>query len=101
VVRDTAVALLHDGILEHVLGITPEAQALKTNIKYLQDARAGMQAVATGDGQVLFVMAATPIATIRRVAEAGEVMPQKSTYFHPKVPTGLFVHTLDPSREVA
>jgi uncharacterized protein (DUF1015 family) len=101
VVRATAVALLHDGILEHVLGITPEAQAQKTNIRYLQDARAGIEAIASGQGQALFMVAPTPVATIRRVAEAGEVMPQKSTFFHPKVPTGLFVHTLDPTRSVA
>jgi uncharacterized protein (DUF1015 family) len=35
------------------------------------------------------------------VAEAGEVMPQKSTFFHPKVLTGLTIHTLDPARNVA
>ena len=101
VVRDTAVALLHDGLIEHVLGVSPEAQAAKTNIKYLQDTRAGIELLESGQGQVLFVMAATPVATIRRVAEAGEVMPQKSTFFHPKVPTGLLFHTLDPTRSVA
>jgi uncharacterized protein (DUF1015 family) len=100
-VRATAVALLHDGIIEHLLGVTPEAQAAKTNIKYLQDARAGAAAVERAEGQVLFVVAATPVATIRAVAEAGQVMPQKSTFFHPKVLTGLLFHTLDPSRSVA
>jgi uncharacterized protein (DUF1015 family) len=100
VVARTAVALLHDGLLEHILGISPEAQALKTNIKYLQDARAGVEAVERGQGQVFFLMNPTPVATIREVAEAGEVMPQKSTYFYPKVPTGLFFHTLDPTRDV-
>jgi uncharacterized protein (DUF1015 family) len=35
---------------------------------------------------------------VRDVAESGEVMPQKSTFFYPKVPTGLLLHTLDPSR---
>lgn len=101
VVRQTAVALLHDGIIEHLLGVSPEAQAAKTNIRYLQDTRAGIAALGSGDAQVLFVMAATPVATIRRVAEAGEVMPQKSTFFYPKVPTGLLIHTLDPGRSVA
>ncbi len=101
VVRQTGVALLHDGLLEHVLGITPEAQAAKTNIRYLQDAKDGMAALQAGTGQVLFLMRGTPVSVVRRVAEAGEVMPQKSTFFHPKVPTGLFFHTLDPSRTVA
>ena len=42
----------------------------------------------------------TPVEQVRRVAEAGEVMPQKSTFFYPKVMTGLAVHTLDPARSV-
>jgi len=46
------------------------------------------------------LMNATPVAQVRAVAEEGEVMPQKATYFYPKVLTGLAVHTLDPKREV-
>ena len=42
----------------------------------------------------------TPPNVVRDVAEAGEVMPQKSTFFFPKVLTGLTIHTLDPAREV-
>jgi len=100
VVARTAVALLHDGIIEHILGVSAEAQALKTNIKYLQDAKSGVDYVERGQGQVFFLMNPTPVSTIREVAEAGEVMPQKSTYFYPKVLTGLFFHTLDPTRSV-
>ncbi|MEZ4221290.1 MAG: DUF1015 domain-containing protein [Polyangiaceae bacterium] len=96
VLRSTAVALLHDGILEHLLGITPEAQAAKTNIRYLQDASTGVDMLRAGKGQGLFMLNATPIRTIREVAESGEVMPQKSTFFYPKVPTGLLIHTLRP-----
>jgi uncharacterized protein (DUF1015 family) len=49
----------------------------------------------------LFLVKPTPVSVVRAVAEAGEVMPQKSTFFYPKVPTGLFFHTLDPSRSVS
>ncbi|HEX4475655.1 MAG TPA: DUF1015 domain-containing protein [Polyangiaceae bacterium] len=100
VVRETAVALLHDGILEHILGVTPEAQAAKTNLRYLQDPKQGAALVERGEGQVLFLMNPTPVSTVRRIAEAGEVMPQKSTFFYPKVPSGLFFHTLSGEREV-
>jgi uncharacterized protein (DUF1015 family) len=100
VMRDATVALLHDGLLEHVLGITPEAQAAKTNIRYMQDPRKGAEELDRGDAQVLFMMNPTPVATVRRVAEAGEVMPQKSTFFYPKVPSGLFFHTLLADRHV-
>jgi uncharacterized protein (DUF1015 family) len=101
VLRKTDVIVLHSGLLEHVLGITPEAQAAKTNLWYPQDAAAALAAVRTGRGQVLFLMNATPVADVRAVAEAGEVMPQKSTFFFPKVWTGLAFHTLDTARRVA
>jgi uncharacterized protein (DUF1015 family) len=99
--RRTDVALLHMGLLEPVLGITPEAQAAKTNIYYPQDGAAALRELRSGKGQVLFLMNATPVAQVREVAEAGEVMPQKSTFFHPKVLTGLCIHTLEPDRAVA
>jgi uncharacterized protein (DUF1015 family) len=101
VLRKTDVALLHDGVLEHLLGITKDAQAAKTNIWYPQDARASLAELRAGKGDALFVMNATPVAQVREVAEAGEVMPQKSTFFYPKVLTGLCIHTLEPEREVA
>jgi uncharacterized protein (DUF1015 family) len=108
VLRQTDVALLHAGLLEDVLGITPEAQAAKTNLWYPQDAAAALARVRGEAGQagneagdVLFLMAATPVADVRAVAEAGHVMPQKSTFFYPKVLTGLTIHTLEPARRVA
>ncbi len=91
----TDVGLLHAGVLEHLLGITPEAQAAKTNLWYPQDARAALGELRSGKGQLLALMSATPVSDVRTVAEAGEVMPQKSTFFYPKVLTGLAIHTLE------
>ncbi len=99
--RRTDVALLHLGLLEPVLGITPEMQSARTNILYPQDAVAALRDLRSGKGQVLFLMNATPVAQVREVAEAGEVMPQKSTFFYPKVLAGLAIHTLEPARNVA
>ncbi len=101
VLRRTDVAVLHSALLEDLLGITQEAQAAKTNLWYPQDAAQALRELRGGKGQVLFLMNATPVAEVRRVAEAGEVMPQKSTFFYPKVLTGLAIHTLEPSRTVA
>lgn len=98
--RRTDVAVLHMGILEHVLGITKEAQAAKTNLWYPQDAPGALGELRGGKGQVLFLMNATPVADVRRVAEAGEVMPQKSTFFYPKIATGVAIHTLEHDEEV-
>jgi uncharacterized protein (DUF1015 family) len=102
--RQTDVALLHMGLLEPVLGITPEMQAAKSNIWYPQNADAALRSLRGGGekgGQALFLMNGTPVEQVRRVAEAGEVMPQKSTFFYPKVLTGLCIHTLEPNRAVA
>ncbi len=101
VLRKTDVAILHGGVLEALLGITPEMQAAKSNIWYAQDARGASAELEAGKGQALFLMNATPVGQVRDVAEAGEVMPQKSTFFFPKVLTGLAIHTLDPERTVA
>jgi len=98
--RGTDVAILHAVVLEHALGITLEAQAKQTNLAYLKDAGDAVRKISAGDGDVLFLMNATPVAQVRAVAEEGEVMPQKATYFYPKVLTGLAIHTLDPTREV-
>jgi uncharacterized protein (DUF1015 family) len=101
VLRRTDIAVLHAGLLEGVLGITPAAQAAKTNLFYPQDAKKALAELRAGKGDVLFLLNATPVVEVRKVAEAGEVMPQKSTFFYPKVPTGLAIHTLDPARVVA
>jgi uncharacterized protein (DUF1015 family) len=42
-----------------------------------------------------FIIKPTPIASVRRIADAGQVMPRKTTYFAPKVITGLVMHALD------
>lgn len=101
VLRRTDVAVLHDAVLEHLLGITKEAQAEKTNLWYPQDLAGTLVELRGGKGQFLFVMNPTPVHQVRSVAEAGEVMPQKSTFFFPKVLTGLAIHTLRPSEHVA
>ena len=94
--RETDVAILHGAILEEMCGVTKEAQAAKTNLWYPQNATSALADLRAGKGDCLFLMNATPPNVVRRVAEAGEVMPQKSTFFYPKVATGLAIHTLDP-----
>ncbi len=96
VLRRLDVAVLHAAILETLLGITPEQQAAQTHLRYVKSAADALAQIERGEGDVLFLMNGTPVEQVRRVCEAGEVMPQKSTYFYPKVLTGLAVHVLDP-----
>ena len=93
------VAILHGAILEGMLGISAAAQTAQTNIAYVKDVKDALRRMAANEGSVLFLMNATPVRQVREVALAGEVMPQKSTYFYPKVPTGLAMHVLDPEIE--
>ncbi|MBK8169786.1 MAG: DUF1015 domain-containing protein [Sandaracinaceae bacterium] len=98
--RRTDVVLLHTGILESVLGITREQQASQAHLRYWKQGGATLADVSNGDGQIAFLMNGTPVADVRRSCEAGEVMPQKSTFFYPKVPTGLVLHRLDPEETI-
>jgi uncharacterized protein (DUF1015 family) len=98
--RQTDVTLLHSILFEDILGISAEAQAKKTNLWYPQDAGKSLAELRAGKGQLLVLMNPTPVSEVREVAEAGEVMPQKSTFFYPKVLTGLAIHTLLPTRFV-
>ncbi|MCA9662281.1 MAG: DUF1015 domain-containing protein [Myxococcales bacterium] len=91
------LVLLHELILDRGLGITREAQASKRNLHYYKSTEKAL-AVARGEGvgdtQLVCFTNATPVADVVAVCDSGEVMPQKSTFFFPKIPTGLVFRDL-------
>lgn len=87
--RSLDVAVLHEVVLERILGIDKAAQAAKTNISYERDRPRAKSMVDDGSHQCLFYMNPTLMEQIRNVAGRGEVMPQKSTDFFPKLLSGL------------
>jgi len=93
-IRELDVTLLHSYILEKLLGISVEAQERKSNLEYVKDVDDAVRGVHAG-GQVAFLMNPTRVDQVRRVARAGHTMPQKSTYFYPKLVTGLVMNSLD------
>ncbi len=93
--RSLDVAILHEVILEHVLGITKEAQAAKTNLNYERYPDIAIGRVDKGTHQFVLFMNPTILAQIRDVAGNGELMPQKSTDFYPKLITGLVCAQVD------
>jgi len=93
--RQLDVAQLHGLVLEQLLGITPEAIREQTNLRYLRDAGEAVEQVAHGDANVAFLMNPVTMAQLREVAFAGDVMPQKSTDFFPKLLSGLAIYPLD------
>lgn len=94
------VTLLHDLLLEGVLGIDRAAQEAQSNLAYVKDTREALERVASGAAQIGFLMNATPVDHIRGVADAGEVMPQKSTFFYPKIASGVAMQPLDPEERL-
>jgi uncharacterized protein (DUF1015 family) len=93
--RQLDVAQLHGLVLEQLLGITPEAIREQANLRYVRDAGEAIEQVLSGDADVSFLMNPVTMGQLREVAFAGEVMPQKSTDFFPKLLSGLAIYPLD------
>jgi uncharacterized protein (DUF1015 family) len=88
------VVLLHQGILEPALGITPHAVASESNLSYEREATAALDAVDRGAAQVAFLLNPVDVDLVVKVATAGEVMPQKSTDFYPKLLSGITMYRI-------
>lgn len=99
--RELDVSTLHLLILEHILGMTPEQQVSGDRIRYAQDEDAALQVLEKEDYQAAFILNAPKAEEVLTVASGGEKMPQKSTYFYPKLPSGLIVNKIDPAEEIA
>jgi uncharacterized protein (DUF1015 family) len=93
--RQLDVVLLHQGILGPALGITPQAVASEANLTYEREAAIALDAVSRGAAQVAFLLNAVDVDLVMRVATAGEVMPQKSTDFYPKLLSGITMYRIE------
>jgi uncharacterized protein (DUF1015 family) len=89
---DTAV--LEALVLRGALGMSEDDISHLNGLDYSKDLDDAIDAVRTGRADAGFFMRATPVEAVREVAETGESMPPKSTYFYPKVPTGLVFNPL-------
>jgi uncharacterized protein (DUF1015 family) len=92
--RQLDVAQLHALVLEQLLSISPEAIREQRNLRYLRDASEAADQIASGEAQVAFLMNPVSLDQLREVAFNGEVMPQKSTDFYPKLLSGLAIYAL-------
>ena len=90
--RGLDVTVLHTLVLERVLGIDRENMANQVNLTYTRDREEALESVRTGAANCCFLMNPTRVTEISDVAAAGEKMPQKSTYFYPKLITGLVMN---------
>ncbi len=90
VLRGLAVELLRRAILEPILGVGPE------DLEFTHDDEEAIAAVAAGRAAAAFLLNPPTMAEVREVCLAGEVMPEKSTYFYPKLATGLVFSLVGP-----
>jgi uncharacterized protein (DUF1015 family) len=93
--RELDVVLLHEGILEPALGITPQAVAAEANLTYEREASAALGAVDSGRAQISFLLNPCDVEQVIKIATSGEVMPQKSTDFYPKLMSGITMYRVE------
>ena len=93
--RRLDVSILHHLIIDRLLGIKMETHKLGLNIEYIKDADEADKRVHNGDVELVFFMNPTKVHEVQEVAAEGERMPQKATYFYPKLLTGLVMNKID------
>ncbi len=90
--RRLDVSILHTLILEKLLGIGSQQREDESNLVYVRDEEAAKESVDNGSAQLVFFMNSTKVEEVTNIATGGEKMPQKSTFFYPKVITGLVMN---------
>ena len=93
--RRLDVSILHHLIIDKLLGIRMETHKLGLNIEYIKAAEEADKRVHDNAAEIVFFMNPTKVREVKEMAAAGERMPQKATYFYPKLLTGLVMHRIE------
>jgi len=89
------VAQLHKVVLDKLLGLDQDTITRLGNVHYIRDAQEAVGLVESGDADIAFLIKPITLDQLRDVSLSGEVMPQKSTDFYPKLLSGLAIYALD------
>jgi len=89
------VAILHSLIIDKLKSLSSESFSLENNVSYIRNLEQGIKKVMQGEFQMIFLLKPVSLHQIREVVENGELMPQKSTDFFPKLKSGLVMNPLD------
>jgi uncharacterized protein (DUF1015 family) len=92
--RTLDAAILEELVLKGILGMSADDIAAKRGIGYTPSIEGALGKLDAGDYQAAFLLRPTPVEQVRAVAAAGETMPPKSTYFFPKLLTGIVFNPL-------
>lgn len=87
--------ILHGMIINKILGINSSDVTVKDYVKYVKDEKEAVELVNSGQYQLAFFLKPTPIEQVKEIAMARKVMPPKSTYFYPKLITGIVLNCLN------
>lgn len=93
---EVAVMELHRQVIDNILG----KRSAEEYLSYTRDAEEAVRWVDSGAGVAAFFVDAPDLAAVLKVAREGNTMPQKTTYFHPKPPSGMVFHRLDRERNL-
>jgi uncharacterized protein (DUF1015 family) len=93
--QELDVVQLHKCLLEGVLKLTEESIRNQQNLSYVRESAEALEQVRRGSANITFLMNPCRVQQVRDIAFAGEVMPQKSTDFYPKLLSGLTAYALD------
>ncbi len=93
--RQLDIVRLHVLVLDRLLGITTEAIREERHLRYFRDAAEAVEQVAEGGADLAFLVNPASLDQLREIAFAGDVMPQKSTDFYPKLLSGLAIYAFD------
>ncbi len=88
------VAIAHRLVLEEMLGLSAEDLAAGTYVRYLRSEEQALAHLEEGEAQAVLLLNTTKVRQIGKIADASDQMPQKSTYFYPKLVTGLVLNPL-------
>ena len=94
VLKTLDLTVLHKVIITKELGFTQEEQMAQDGIKYIKVENEAFDMIDLGKAEASFIMAYPKIEDIKRISEAGYRMPQKSTYFYPKLLSGVVINPL-------
>ncbi len=98
VVHDVCIfggLVLNETVLQSTLGLDAAARASGERIGFTEDVREAWHAVDSGAYGLAFLVQAVRVDQIVAIADVGELLPQKSTYFYPKMATGMVLNPLD------
>jgi uncharacterized protein (DUF1015 family) len=93
--RELDLVLLHRLMLEKGLGITAQALAAESHVGYQREMDAAIAAVECGEAQLACILNAVDVAEVMEIATSGEVLPQKSTDFYPKMLSGIAIYQVE------